>query len=395
MVYGGRHMATVKVLRAAVIAMMTAALSLSTAQFGWADASTNITVSGVVTLDGEPVAGVRVCDYIGACTTSATDGSYTVEVLPDTNPMAYPYPCLVVYPGNEDQRTRFAPVTFNERSRACVLAVAGVPGGSVVKDVALTSFAQDTGRIIDQKGRPIVGASVVGGLYQKTVTDARGRFTTRIGVYHYDGGSLVISAPGYRDAYIYHHTGGVDFGDIVMAPTGDAEQFTLTGTVTNAKGVPVAGAYVCEVDMWCAVTNKKGRYFITLDSAAQKGHWHFRVSNPNNTSWVERDLPFTWYSNFGRADYTLPQLSSTKPVIAGEAKVGSTLTADAGVWAPVPVKLTYRWYANGKRIRGAASSVLVLKQAQKGKRITVKVTGTKKGYPTVSRVSVPTKKVAR
>lgn len=374
---------------------MTAALSLSTAQLGWAESASNITVSGIVTLDGERIAGVKVCDYIGACTNTAGDGSYTVEVRPDTSPTAYPYPCLAVYPGNEDQRARFAQVTLNDRSGACTLALTGVVGNSAVKDIALSSFGVDTGRVVDTKGRPIVGASVVGGAYQKTVTDARGRFTTWIGVYRYDDGSLVISAPGYRDAAIYRHSGGVDFGDIVLAPAGEVEKHTLTGAVTNAKGAPVAGAKVCAAGVPCVATNKTGHYFLVLNAPGETREWHVRVTNPGNASWIEQDVKAGWFSNFGRADFTMPRIVTVKPVLVGQAKVGSKLVADAGTWGPAPVKLTYRWYANGKRIAGAKSSTLVLKKAHKGKRITVKVTGTKKGYPTVTRVSAATKKVTR
>ena len=49
------------------------------------------------------------------------------------------------------------------------------------------------------------------------------------------------------------------------------------------------------------------------------------------------------------------------------------------------MKLAYRWYANGKAISKATASTYTVRKAQKGKRITVRVTGRKTGYPTVSR----------
>lgn len=85
---------------------------------------------------------------------------------------------------------------------------------------------------------------------------------------------------------------------------------------------------------------------------------------------------------------------TAKPVIHGTAKVGRKLTVSVGKWSPKPA-FTYRWLANGKTIKGATKSSLKLTKAQAGKRITVKVTGTKLGYDSTARTSSATKKVRR
>ncbi len=82
-----------------------------------------------------------------------------------------------------------------------------------------------------------------------------------------------------------------------------------------------------------------------------------------------------------------------KPKISGQAKVGKKLTAKPGVWGPGPVAKSYRWYANGKAIAGAKFATFKPKAGHVGKRITVRVTGSKYGYAKVTRVSKPTKKV--
>ena len=41
------------------------------------------------------------------------------------------------------------------------------------------------------------------------------------------------------------------------------------------------------------------------------------------------------------------------PIIAGGAKVGSTLTADPGTWTPAPVGVTYQWLRSDNPIPGA------------------------------------------
>lgn len=82
-----------------------------------------------------------------------------------------------------------------------------------------------------------------------------------------------------------------------------------------------------------------------------------------------------------------------KPTIAGIAKVKKKLTAKAGAWGPAPVKLSYKWYRSGKTIKGATKSTYRLVKADRKKRITVRVTGKKAGYPTVSQLSGATRKV--
>lgn len=82
------------------------------------------------------------------------------------------------------------------------------------------------------------------------------------------------------------------------------------------------------------------------------------------------------------------------PTITGSAKVGATLKAKAGTWDR-GVRLSYRWYADGKAIRGATSSSLRLTSAEQGDRITVKVTATKSGYTTVTTTSKATAAVRR
>jgi hypothetical protein len=87
-------------------------------------------------------------------------------------------------------------------------------------------------------------------------------------------------------------------------------------------------------------------------------------------------------------------LSAGTPSIAGTAKVGSTLTVKAGTWAS-GTKLSYQWYANGKAVSNAVKSTFKPSSSQRGQKISVKVTGTKAGYSTVSRTSKATRAVQR
>lgn len=80
------------------------------------------------------------------------------------------------------------------------------------------------------------------------------------------------------------------------------------------------------------------------------------------------------------------------PTVTGIAATGSTLRAVTGTWTS-GTAFTYEWRENGVPIPGATKSALLLKAAQAGKRITVEVTGSVAGFPTVAKVSAATGRV--
>ncbi len=83
-------------------------------------------------------------------------------------------------------------------------------------------------------------------------------------------------------------------------------------------------------------------------------------------------------------------MNTATPTISGTVKVGARLTANAGTWSPAPVYLSYQWLRNGTAISGATSNTYVPTLADVRSKISVKVTGTKSGYASVSRWSAST-----
>ena len=71
--------------------------------------------------------------------------------------------------------------------------------------------------------------------------------------------------------------------------------------------------------------------------------------------------------------------ATPKPTITGSTVVGKKLTAKPGTWKPSSVTLTYQWLRNGKAIKGATKKTYTLTKADGGKKVSVKVTGKKKG----------------
>lgn len=88
-------------------------------------------------------------------------------------------------------------------------------------------------------------------------------------------------------------------------------------------------------------------------------------------------------------------LSAPVPAIRGAAKVGSTLTAAPGSWGPGQVTLAYQWYRSHVAIVGATGAAYTPVAADLGRTLTVKVTGSRTGYGSVSRTSPGAAKVAR
>jgi hypothetical protein len=94
------------------------------------------------------------------------------------------------------------------------------------------------------------------------------------------------------------------------------------------------------------------------------------------------------------SDILNPQcVTASTPKITGTARVGEKLTASAGSWGPTGVVVTYQWYRSGKKITDATSPEYTLTKFDKGKKITVKVTGALDGYRTVTKTSKATAKV--
>lgn len=83
---------------------------------------------------------------------------------------------------------------------------------------------------------------------------------------------------------------------------------------------------------------------------------------------------------------TLKVALTSLPTISGTAIVGGVLAAQPGTWT-AGTAFAYQWYAGGVAISGATGASLALTAAHGGAQITVTVTGSLTGYPTVARTS--------
>jgi hypothetical protein len=96
--------------------------------------------------------------------------------------------------------------------------------------------------------------------------------------------------------------------------------------------------------------------------------------------------------------YGVPQCvmlgNSARPTVTGTAQVGSTLTATGGTWTPDGVTLAYQWLRGGFPIGGATQTTYRLAGADRGSKVTVRVTASMSGYASRGVTSTPTAAVA-
>ncbi|MGP3535624.1 sunset domain-containing protein [Microbacterium sp. RD1] len=90
----------------------------------------------------------------------------------------------------------------------------------------------------------------------------------------------------------------------------------------------------------------------------------------------------------------LKTLSAGTPTVSGSAVVGSTLSVAPGSWTS-GTAFAYQWLANGVVIAKATAASYKAVAADAGKRLSVRVTGSKAGFTTVVKTSAVTAPVLK
>jgi hypothetical protein len=315
--------------------------------------------------------------------------------------------------------------------RLLAVVLATVLGAGFVS--AAPAQAADTatisGRVTDKDGKPVAGASVFAtrgdGSAQGGKTNAKGDYaipSVPAGTYKVEAFPVDSS----YDAQLYRITSKivkVSSGDTPTVNIQLATVPTMLFTVLGPDGRPLADMpvqiKVKQSDgLWGEPqygpnrTDATGRWRLDDTGGSQ-----FKVRFATESYAAVPGLTSTWYgggtTEESAAVIDLSNASSrlsatvtlTKPApatiapravkIAGTARVGRTLSARTSPWSPGPVKLSYTWYRNGKKISGQTKRTYKLRTADRGKRITVRVTGTRPGFTTISRLSGKTAKVAK
>ncbi|MGW0755069.1 Tat pathway signal protein [Streptomyces sp. NPDC002814] len=189
-------------------------------------------------------------------------------------------------------------------------------------------------------------------------------------------GTFTVTEPQLTNTGAPKVTGTAKVGAKVTADPGSWSAAPTSYTYQwKANGQAISGATAKTYTIASSVVAKK----LTVTVTAVRSGWQSGTATSAAVTVAKGDAP-----------------KATKlPVISGTAKVGKTLKTSKGTWNLSPTSYSYQWYANGTVISGATKSTLVLKSAQKGKKITVKVIAHRTGHKDGSAVSKATKAVVR
>ncbi|MEV6249302.1 hypothetical protein AB0M38_24285 [Streptomyces sp. NPDC051742] len=173
--------------------------------------------------------------------------------------------------------------------------------------------------------------------------------------------SVVVRGVAPKPTKVPYFTGATRVGSKVTAVVGTwSPAPTSYAYQWRANGVAISGATGSSYVPAAAVLGKKLTVTVT---AHRTGH----LSGAYTT-----------------AGYTvatgLAPKATAAPYVTGTVRVGRTLTLNRGTWTPAPTSYTYQWYANGRAITGATRTTFTPASAQRGMRITVKVTAQRTGH---------------
>ncbi len=164
---------------------------------------------------------------------------------------------------------------------------------------------------------------------------------------------------------------------------------TLTGgTPTITGGAKVGSTLMAVPGAWSPATAKLTYQWYAGSTAikgATKATYQPQPADVGKTITVQVTGTLAGYITTSRASAATAAvvkgtLSPKTPTISGTRKSGRWLTAKGGNWGPGTVKLSYQWYRGSDKVKGATKTGYKLTSKDKGKTVSVVVTGTKSGY---------------
>ncbi|KUM72308.1 IPT/TIG domain-containing protein [Streptomyces curacoi] len=261
----------------------------------------------------------------------------------------------------------------------------GAAGGKVKLTVTGTALGPDVTVRLSQAGKTITAKADSVAADNRTVTatlDLTGAATGTWNVsvltrgWEFPRGSFTVTPqPELANTTAPKITGTARTGAKLTATPGSWSAAPSSYTYQwKANGTAISGATASTYTVPASMVGKK----LTVTVTAVRPGWVSGSATSAPVTVAKGDAP----------------KATALPVISGTVKVGKTLTTSKGTWSPAATSYSYQWYANGKVISGATKSSLVLKPAQKGKKITVKVIAHRTGHKDGSALSKATRAVA-
>lgn len=273
-----------------------------------------------------------------------------------------------------------APVALGTFASSPTPTIAGTPvfGGTVTAEAG----SWDDGTALTYQwfsgGEPVPGATGAG--YSPTADDL--------------GSTLAVRVTGTKAGYAT--TARTSAESEAVAAAG----LTLTPTPTIG-GTPRFGETLAvEAGTWDDGVDLAYQWLVDGEPVVDATGVEFspRASDVGGVVTVAVTGSMTGHESVTRTSEATAPVSAARleaprrPSIKGQARVGRTLVARAGEWDD-EVTLAYRWFAAGKVLARESGKRLEIGPALRGKRIKVKVTGSRPGYADTSVTSALTRAV--
>lgn len=170
----------------------------------------------------------------------------------------------------------------------------------------------------------------------------------------------------------------------------------LAGKPSASTTLQVAGRDYRES---CRTTPPTGAHWGYWHTSSAKGSWQLSRYGAASRQAVAGGWE-GWSFSLGRTSDPAPRLapapvsatawrpySAPLPRLSGTSTAGSTLRVTVGTWSPAPTTRAIRWYRDGVAISGATASTYRLTSADRGRQVSVKVTGSRSGRASTWAVS--------
>jgi hypothetical protein len=263
---------------------------------------------------------------------------------------------------------------------------------TVTHNSALTSKPQVGNRLIANSSGWAPGPVTLGYQWYQDGKVMRGQTASAL--------PLNSSTRGHRyDVVVTGSKAGYTTRSIRSNRTAPVAAGTLTASavsIGSAAGTPTFAQKLTAVPgTWTAGATLRYQWYIdrTPIKGATASTW-----TVNRADWIRHTIRVvvtgskTGYATRSQTSPTYRLgagvLTAPAATIAGEPKVGTSLTARPGTWT-AGTALAYQWYRDGAPISGARSATLPVGQNLAGAKVTVGITGSKKDYTTATRTSSP------
>ncbi|MFB8145685.1 carboxypeptidase regulatory-like domain-containing protein [Microbacterium sp. NPDC056003] len=184
---------------------------------------------------------------------------------------------------------------------------------------------------------------------------------------------------------------------------------SISGSVTNATGIAIADVTVSVIpadgvtEPVVASTDSAGSYTVP-DLTPGEYKVHFDAAGPtfldewwdDAASEAEASVITVVDGGAHEASASLsaaPMIAGTVPQIIGAVAVGSTVSAEPGVWTE-GATLSYQWFVDGLAVAGATEPAFALTADTLGKTVRVDLTGAMDGFAPTTVPSQATAPVA-